>query len=146
MKMVHSDAPLMTIGQLSRRTGLSVEAQRRYEDIGLIYTVGRSSANYRLFDESALWCVRVIRDLRALGLTVAEIREIAGVYLGQPDRPIGHHLDQRLRAVRARLDARIAELQDLRRRVDDLEARHRAELADRPGADFRAVDPRFRCT
>jgi MerR family transcriptional regulator, copper efflux regulator len=45
---------LMTVGQLSRRTGLSVKAIRHYEALGLIYSAGRSEGNYRLFDESAL--------------------------------------------------------------------------------------------
>jgi hypothetical protein len=48
----------MTIGALSRRTGVPVKALREYEDLGLIYTVGRSAGNYRLFDEEALWCRR----------------------------------------------------------------------------------------
>jgi MerR family copper efflux transcriptional regulator len=137
-----AEVATMTIGQLSRRTGVSVKALRRYEGMGLIYTVGRSPAGYRLFDEDALWCVQVIGDLRGLGLTVAEIRQLAGVYLAQPDQPIGPHLAERLRGVRARLDARIAELEALRRRVDDFEARHQAELRCHAGADFRAGDPR----
>jgi DNA-binding transcriptional MerR regulator len=32
----------MTIGTLSRRTGIPVKALRTYEDMGLLYTVGRS--------------------------------------------------------------------------------------------------------
>lgn len=123
-----------------------MKALRRYADIGLIYTAGRSPANYRLFDQSALWCVGVIRNLRGLGLTVREIRELVAVYLGQPDRPIGRYLAERLRASRDRIDARIAELEALRWRIADFEERHAAELADRPGADFRAADPRFRGT
>jgi DNA-binding transcriptional MerR regulator len=43
----------MTIGALSRRTGIPVKALRTYEDMGLIYTVGRSPGNYRLFDDEA---------------------------------------------------------------------------------------------
>ena len=57
----------MTIGALSRRTGVPVKALREYEDLGLIYTVGRSAGNYRLFDEEALWCVGVIGTLRDSG-------------------------------------------------------------------------------
>jgi len=34
----------MTIGELARRSGTSVKALRRYEGMGLIYTVGRSPA------------------------------------------------------------------------------------------------------
>src|SRR5262249_1839442 len=58
---------VMTIGALSRRTGVPVKALREYEDLGLIYTVGRSAGNYRLFDEEALWCVAVIGTLRGAG-------------------------------------------------------------------------------
>jgi len=34
---------VITIGALSRRTGVPVKALREYEDLGLIYTVGRSA-------------------------------------------------------------------------------------------------------
>src|SRR5438105_2318367 len=132
----------MTIGELSRRTGVSHKALRRYESMGLIYTAGRSPGNYRLFDESALWCVQVIHDLRSLGLSLSEIRELAGIYLGRPDQPVGPHLAEQLREVRALLDWRMAELEKLRARIDDFEAVHKAELAGRAGADFRAGDPR----
>ncbi|KUO19248.1 hypothetical protein AQJ91_19910 [Streptomyces dysideae] len=48
----------MTVGELSRRTGVPVQTLREYTDLGLIYTLGRSSANYRLYTTDALWCVR----------------------------------------------------------------------------------------
>lgn len=44
----------MTVGELSRRTGVSVRKLREYTDLGLIYTLGRSPANVRLFDTDAL--------------------------------------------------------------------------------------------
>jgi DNA-binding transcriptional MerR regulator len=130
---------LMTIGELSRRGGVPVKALRAYTDMGLVYSAGRSPAGYRLFDESALWCVAVIRGLRSLGLTVAEIRELAVIYLGQRGEPIGPHLAGRLDSARSRIDTRIAELRDLRQRIDDFESSHRAELA---GDAFRGTDPR----
>jgi MerR family transcriptional regulator, copper efflux regulator len=134
----------MSIGELSRRCGISVKTIREYEGMGLIYTVGRSPGNYRLFDESALWCVGVIRNLRSLGLTVAEIREIAGIYLGKPDEPIGPHVAIRVRAARSRINARLEELEQLRRRIDEFEAAHAAELAGDADSALRATDPRFR--
>ena len=54
--------PVMTIGTLARRTGVPVKTLREYEDLGLIYTVGRSAGNYRLFGEEALWCVGVVPE------------------------------------------------------------------------------------
>jgi MerR family copper efflux transcriptional regulator len=131
-------AEVMRIGGLSRRSGMPVRALRRYADMGLIYSAGRSPAGYRLFGEPALWCVQVITGLRALGLTVAEISQLAEIYLQAPGEPIGPHLAGRLRDVRARLDERIAGLQELRRRIEDFETSHAAELA---GDGFRAQDP-----
>ena len=130
----------MTIGDLSRRTGVPVKTLRKYEDMGLIYTAGRSPGNYRLFDEEALWCVGVIGSLRGLGLTLAEIRELAEIYLARTEDPIGPRLAAVLQAARGRARDRIMELQRLLERIDDFEAGHAAELSGR--ADFRAQDPR----
>ena len=93
----------MTIGDLSRRTGVPVKALRKYEDMGLIYTAGRSPGNYRLFDEEALWCVGVIGSLRGLGLTLAEIRELSEIYLVRTEDPIGPRLAAVLLAARGRV-------------------------------------------
>lgn len=116
-------------------------ALRDYADTGLVYTVGRSGSNYRLFDSDALWCVGLIRELRGLGLTVAEIRELAGVYLRRNSHPIGPLLAQRLRASRTRIEARIADLHQTLHRIDAYETGHRAELAGHGGVCW-ADDPR----
>ncbi|WP_234353228.1 MerR family transcriptional regulator [Streptomyces ardesiacus] len=78
MTFMHPDrvGTRMTVGELSRLTGVPVKTLREYTDLGLIYTLGRSPANYRLYNGDALWCVRFIGELRGLGLTVAEIREL----------------------------------------------------------------------
>lgn len=115
---------LMTVGELSRRTGVPIKNLRRYTDWGLINTVGRSAANYRLFESDALWCVAMIGELRGLGLTVAEIRQLTGT-----DTPIGPRLAALLRRSRARLTRRVGELRQTLRRIDEFEAAHEAELA-----------------
>lgn len=130
----------MTIGQLSRRTGVSVKALRRYEDMGLVYSLGRSSAGYRLFDRTALWCVDQIQKLRGLGLTEAQIRHLEAVRQRHPDQPIGPHLAAMLEQVRARVDARLNELRGLRQRIDAFETRYRQDLAGR-STDLFTDDP-----
>jgi MerR family copper efflux transcriptional regulator len=132
--------PVMTIGVLSRRTGVSVKTLREYEGMGLIYTVGRSPGNYRLFGEEALWCIGMVGVLRGLGLTLAEIQELAAVYLQPSDEPIGPRLAKVLGVVRERTQARIADLQSLLQRIEDFEAGHEAELGG--WADFDVQDPR----
>ena len=131
----------MTIGELSRRTGVAVKALRQYEDLRLIYTVGRSQGNYRLFDDEALWCVRVISTLRDLGLTVAEICDLGASYQATSSASIGPALATALAAVRARTEARIDELQARLERITEYEATYAAELSGE--SDFRATDPHF---
>ncbi len=136
-----SQSRLMTVGELSRRTGVPIKNLREYTDTGLIYTVGRSRSNYRLYDADALWCVRWIGKLRGLGLTVAEIRDLTDP--GQADwrRSFGSRLAERLRVSRRRLQARIAQLEETLQRVDAFESAYRAELA-REGNTCWANDPR----
>lgn len=133
---------MMTIGGLSRRTGTPVRLLRAYEDMGLIYTAGRSTGNYRLFGDEATWCVEVVDRLRDLGLTLAEIRDLADAYLWRPQEPVGPALAAVLRAVRTRTEQRIDALQCRLQRIAEFEAACAAELAGQ--ADFRDTDPRVR--
>jgi MerR family copper efflux transcriptional regulator len=126
---------LMTSGTLARRAKMPVNAVREYADAGLIYTQGRSPAGYRLFADEALWCVQVIRGLRALGLTVAEIKELT-----QSGEALGPRLARLLAAAKTRTNARIDELQQLLARIEAYEAEHRAELFGE--VPFRTGDPR----
>jgi MerR family copper efflux transcriptional regulator len=132
---------LMTVGELSRRTGLSIKAIRQYEALGLIYSAGRSEGGYRLFDDSALWCARVIERLRSLGLTIKEIDRLGRAYLSRPDEPIGPRLAALLDGSEQRIDQRIAELEAVRQRIRAYRARHAAALAGRTG-DLFGPDPR----
>ncbi|HET9782705.1 MAG TPA: MerR family transcriptional regulator [Candidatus Dormibacteraeota bacterium] len=109
----------MTIGELSARTGFSAKAIRRYEARGLVYSAGRSHANYRLYDDSALMCLQVISTLRQLSLTIKEIEQLAGVYLGRPGEPIEPHVSDFLDRADRRLADRIENLTQARRRVHE---------------------------
>jgi MerR family copper efflux transcriptional regulator len=132
----------MTIGELARRTGMSVKAIREYEALGLIYSAGRSAGNYRLFDESALWCAQVIRNLRSLGLTIKEIQELAAVYVSTPDEPVGPRLAALLERAEQRIDERMSDLATIRTRIRDFRGKHAAALAGSPQAGLGAKDPR----
>ena len=134
----------MTIGELSRRTGLSIKAIRQYEALGLIYSAGRSEGGYRRFDDSALWCAQVIEALRSLGLTIKEIDQLARAYLSRPDEPIGPRLAALLDAAERRIEDRIAELVGVRGRIRSYRARHAAALAGRSDAVVFGEDPRRR--
>ncbi|MGH2761024.1 MAG: MerR family transcriptional regulator [Thermoleophilaceae bacterium] len=101
------DSGLMTVGELSRRTGLSIKAIREYEARGLIYSAGRSEGNFRLFDDTALWCARVIGEMRSVGLTIKEITQLADAYFADPDEPIGPKIAAALDRAEQRIDAQL---------------------------------------
>lgn len=130
----------MTIGVLSRRTGVPVKQLRRYEDLGFIYTVGRTAGNYRLFDETALWCVEVVTTLRSLGLTLTEIADLIDVYLTGPDEDFGPLLAERLDVARDRTQTQIEELQQRLQRLDTFDDKYQDML--RGKATFHSTDPR----
>jgi MerR family copper efflux transcriptional regulator len=132
---------LITVGELARRTGMSAKAIRQFEGLGLIYSAGRSEANYRLFDESAIWCIQVITSLRSLGLTIKEIQQLAAVYLDRPGEPVGPRLAELLDRAERRIEQRREELERTQGRIRDFRAANSAALA---GHSDLADDPRRR--
>lgn len=134
----------MTVGELAHRSGLSAKAIRAFEARGLIYSVGRSEANYRLFDDTALWCVQVVGNLRALGLTLKEIEELAVVYQDRPDEAAGPRLDALLERAQLRVEERLAELEALRQRIVDYRTRSAAAVGRSEAAATAAEPPRRR--
>lgn len=117
---------LMTVGELARRTGLSHKAIRELEGRGLIYSAGRSESNYRLFDETALWCVGAVGKMRSLGLTLAEIEQLHDSYLKDPHRPPSAEFARLLDRVEARIRAQIAADQRTLRRIEAFRTRSHA--------------------
>jgi len=69
-----------TIGELARRTGLSVRTIRFYSDSGVVHTHRTAtSAGYRLLRHRRAGPPRPRRTLRDLGLDLATIRRVPGV-------------------------------------------------------------------
>lgn len=67
---------LYSIGELFRRTGLSVKTIRFYSDKGIVPPTGRSTAGYRLYGLDALARLDLARTLRDLGLDLATVRKV----------------------------------------------------------------------
>ena len=117
---------LMTVGQLARRTGLSHKAIRELEGRGLIYSAGRSESNYRLFDDTVLWCVGAVGEMRSLGLTLAEIERLHERYLQDPDRPPSAEFARLLDRVEERIRAQIAAHKQTLGRIEAFRANNHA--------------------
>jgi DNA-binding transcriptional MerR regulator len=66
----------LTIGELSRRTGVAVKTLRFYSDEGLLPPAGRSPGGYRLYADEALVRLDLVRTLREAGLGLDAIKKV----------------------------------------------------------------------
>jgi MerR family redox-sensitive transcriptional activator SoxR len=105
-------AELLTIGEVSRRSGVASSALRFYEDRGLIRSE-RAGSGHRRYPRAALRRIAFIVFAQRVGLTLEEIgAELAKL---PPDRAPTRRDWQRLSSGwSARIDDRIAELERLR--------------------------------
>ncbi|WP_399894312.1 MerR family transcriptional regulator [Streptomyces sp. BBFR51] len=67
---------LCGIGELAELAGVTVKTVRFYSDRGLLPEVSRSAGGHRRYGPEALGRLRLIRSLRALDLSVPEVRRI----------------------------------------------------------------------
>ena len=72
------DTRLYSIGELARRTGLSVKTIRFYSDAGVVPPTDRTHAGYRLYDVEAVSRLELVRTLRELGAGLDEVRRVLG--------------------------------------------------------------------
>ncbi|MBB5543481.1 MerR family transcriptional regulator [Paraburkholderia fungorum] len=103
---------VLTIGELSQRTGASVRSIRHYDEHGLLASV-RASNGYRMFPDKAVAQVRQIQRMIATGFTIEDIR-------GFPDCMLliegARSCDQITDVQRQRLAAIDRQIADLERR------------------------------
>ncbi|WP_339804182.1 MerR family transcriptional regulator [uncultured Marinobacter sp.] len=66
----------MHIAELERRTGVSRHTLRYYEKAGLLVEVSRQANNYRDYPEQAVQRVQMVRQLKDLGFSLGEIRDL----------------------------------------------------------------------
>lgn len=134
----------MTVGELAERSGVSKKAIRELEGRGLVYSIGRSESNYRLFDETALWCVQMVSGLRSLGLTWAELEELESVYSESSAEAVDPLLAAMLEQAERRVQAQLSELEQTLRRIKAFRESNGSTLAGSPDATVGPPDPHRR--
>lgn len=110
----------ITIGEVSQITGLSTKTIRFYEDEGCIPPVARSDSGYRLYSRGDVWRLRLVKQIRMLGLPLAEIKPLVSQSMDRECTGFAGDLREMLERQRLEIDRRIAELEDLRLQIDDL--------------------------
>ena len=101
----------LQIGQVAKRTGLTVDAIRFYEKSGLLPRPARTEGGYRLYHEREVADLEFIQKSQQLGFSLNEIRELFSIQR-HPNEACAHVRDliaAKLGVVRAKM----AELQKL---------------------------------
>ena len=108
----------MNIGEAARHSGVSAKMIRHYESRGLLRQPKRTGAGYRIYDQNDVHTLRFVRRARDLGFSIKEIKDLLSLWRNR-QRSSG---DVRTIAQRhiADLDAKIVELQAMRRTLEDL--------------------------
>lgn len=81
---------LYSIGDLARRTGLTVKAIRFYSDCGIVPPTDRSPAGYRLYGIDAVARLDLVRTLRDLGLDLPTVRKVVDREISLPEVAAAH--------------------------------------------------------
>ena len=67
---------MMTVNEVSKRTGVSIRTLQYYDKIGLLHPAHRTQAGYRLYDDAALERLQQILLFRELEFSLEDIRKI----------------------------------------------------------------------
>jgi len=102
----------LTIGRVARQAGIGVETVRYYEREGLLPPPPRSAGGYRHYPIDSIRRLRFIRHAKALGFSLAEIRELLSLHAdnGASSRAVKRLAEAKL----ADIDRRIAALTRMR--------------------------------
>jgi DNA-binding transcriptional MerR regulator len=112
----------LRISDLARTVGVTTDAVRHYEKVGLLRPPARTMAGYRLYDATAVERLRFIRGAQRVGLRLREIAELLEV-MDRGQCPCGH-TEAMLRGRIAELDQELAELTALRSELVRLVEEH----------------------
>ncbi|MCX5242105.1 MerR family transcriptional regulator [Streptomyces prunicolor] len=81
---------LHSIGELARRTGLTVKTIRFYSDRGIVAPTDRSPAGHRLYGIDAVARLDLVKTLRELGVDLSTIRKVVDQELSLPEVAAAH--------------------------------------------------------
>jgi DNA-binding transcriptional MerR regulator len=117
-----TNGPPWKVGELARRTGLTVRTLHHYDEIGLLSPSVRSGSGHRLYSDRDVERLQQIASLRELGFALAEIRACLADPAFSPRRLVRAHLE--------RVEGQMDRLSRLRNRLDRLADRlEKAEVA-----------------
>jgi Cu(I)-responsive transcriptional regulator len=111
-------AGFLNISEASKESGVSAKMIRHYEGLGLFTAARRTFAGYRLYESNDIHVLRFIRRARDLGFSIKDIDRLLSLW--QNRRRASGDVRRVAQQHMAELDRKIAELQGMRRTLEQL--------------------------
>ena len=105
----------MYIGEVAKKTGLSIKAIRLYEERGLIVSPPRKG-RYRVYNQSHIEILSLIKEAKSLGTTLAQLHGAIIYRNGDVDWA---HIEKFLVDIKQQLAIQIQDLNDKINKVDE---------------------------
>src|SRR5215470_3112377 len=115
---MHDAGKPMTIGQVAKLAGVGVETIRFYEREGLLNKPKRKESGYRMFENEAVNRIRFIKNVKELGFSLKEIREL--LFLRVDSRATAAEVKKRVDSKIEQIDRRINDLKKVRNALAQL--------------------------
>jgi DNA-binding transcriptional MerR regulator len=112
--MVTRQESELRIGELARRNGVTLDALRYYERLGLLPRARRTAGGFRMFASGATERIHFIKQAQANGLSLAEIRQLLA-FQDRGGREQCRHVHRLLGLKLAELETKLAHLQGFRK-------------------------------
>lgn len=103
---------MMRIGELAKKVGITTQAIRYYERIGLFENPARNPSGYRIYEDHAVDFLMFVKKAQSLGFNLQEIKTIWNM-VSSGKKPCGYVLKQTEKRLHE-VDKRIEDLQEFR--------------------------------
>lgn len=117
---------LLTVGELAKRTGITVRTLHHYDRLGLVKPTGRSNGNYRLYGSEDMKRLQAVRSLQAAGFSLKRIKTMMDYPGFSFDQAITLHLGK----LKEKIDLERALEKQLKTMHDLLKAKKDPSLDD----------------
>ncbi|CAN7154621.1 MerR family transcriptional regulator [Pseudoduganella sp. LjRoot289] len=114
---------MIRVGELARRSGLTVRALHHYDSLGLLKPSARAGSGYRLYSVADVARLHQIQALRRFGMALADI----AAFLARPEAPLAGLVGEQIAA----LDRQIAQAAALREQLAQLQ--RQLDQGEQPG-------------
>jgi DNA-binding transcriptional MerR regulator len=105
----------MKIGEIASASGVTVDTVRYYERVGVLPEAARTPSGYRDYAYETVERIGLVRELQAIGFTLRDVVDALAAHDAGGATCASERW--RLDAALDRVDARLAELEQLRGRI-----------------------------